>query len=359
MYDIAIIGLGPSGATLARLIGRQYKVLAIDKRDLINEYTGQGAEKCCGGLLAPDAQEMLAKFGLGLPKNVMVGPQLFAVRAIDINQNLECYYQRHYINVDREAFDRWIVSIIPNQVEIKTSATFLRFEELNDHFKITYRMNNKEYTESVKVVIAADGACSKLRRLICPKSINISTYISIQEWFSEPDISPFFSAIFDEEVTDFYSWTIPKNDLLILGTAIKVDDNAKEKMKRLKEKLKPFGFNFNCCEKRHGAFILRPESTNQIYTGNGRIAMLGEAAGFISPSSAEGLSYGFNSAVCLAKALKDGLDDFIPAYNKYSTALKMNILLKNLKSPFMYNKTIRKAIMNAGLKSIQIYSNTQ
>jgi len=32
MYDIAIIGAGPAGATLARLAGKNYKVLLIDKR---------------------------------------------------------------------------------------------------------------------------------------------------------------------------------------------------------------------------------------------------------------------------------------------------------------------------------------
>ena len=34
MYDVAIIGAGPAGATLARLIGNQYKVLLIERRRL-------------------------------------------------------------------------------------------------------------------------------------------------------------------------------------------------------------------------------------------------------------------------------------------------------------------------------------
>ena len=37
MYDIAIIGSGPAGANLARLIGEKYKILLIDKRDLENK----------------------------------------------------------------------------------------------------------------------------------------------------------------------------------------------------------------------------------------------------------------------------------------------------------------------------------
>jgi len=107
MYDIAIIGSGPAGSTLARLIGEKYKVLLIDKRDLENEVTKNHVNKCCGGLLAPDAQKMIAKLGLGLPKEILVDPQLFAVRTIDISNNLERLYQRFYFNMDREKLDRW------------------------------------------------------------------------------------------------------------------------------------------------------------------------------------------------------------------------------------------------------------
>ncbi len=34
MYDVAIIGAGPAGAILARLMGGRYKVLLIEKRQL-------------------------------------------------------------------------------------------------------------------------------------------------------------------------------------------------------------------------------------------------------------------------------------------------------------------------------------
>jgi flavin-dependent dehydrogenase len=95
MYDIAIIGAGPAGATLARLIGDQYKVLLIEKRRLPDQSEGFSAIKCCGGLLAPDAQMMLSKLGLGLPKSVLEDPQLFVVKSIDLRQGLERYYQRH------------------------------------------------------------------------------------------------------------------------------------------------------------------------------------------------------------------------------------------------------------------------
>jgi len=92
MYDIAIIGAGPAGATLARLIGKNYRVLLVDKRPLLETYSKNLLSKCCGGLLAPDAQKMLGFLGLGLPQQVLVEPQLFVVRTIDLCKKIEKYY---------------------------------------------------------------------------------------------------------------------------------------------------------------------------------------------------------------------------------------------------------------------------
>ena len=85
MYDVAIIGGGPAGATLARLIGDRYKVILIEKRQLPDWSENFSSIKCCGGLLAPDAQMMLSKLGLGLPRSVLEEPQLFVVKSIDVS----------------------------------------------------------------------------------------------------------------------------------------------------------------------------------------------------------------------------------------------------------------------------------
>lgn len=141
MYDIAIVGAGPAGANLARLIGDKYKVLIIDKRDLENDNPGQHANKCCGGLLAPDAQKMIAKMGLGIPKDILVDPQLFAVRTIDLTNNLERFYQRFYYNMDREKFDRWMVSLIPDSVEQKFNTNFKSFSPISGGYEVRYIFN--------------------------------------------------------------------------------------------------------------------------------------------------------------------------------------------------------------------------
>ena len=58
--------------------------------------------------------------------------------------------------------------------------------------------------------------------------------------------------------------------------------------------------------------------------------VVGEAAGWISPSSAEGLSYAFRSALMLAEALQTTPHDFEKRYYQKTRALRRNIVLKIL-----------------------------
>lgn len=353
MYDIIIVGGGPAGATLARIIGKRYKVLLLEKRSFAVNKTST-YHKCCGGLIAPDAQLMLAKFCLGIPKSVVLSPQLFAVRTIDIDNSIERYYQRHYINIDREKFDEWLESIIPSEVHIIKDSIYKSFEMTGNMVNVKFHHNGKDYTEKAKLLVGADGAFSQVRKQGFNDCPGPKVYISIQEWFETRQNADYYGAIFDKEITDFYSWTIPKEKYLILGSALKPGKEAAEKFRLLKGKLQKFGFEFNKLVRKEGAYLLRPTRTGQTCTGNSNIALLGEAAGFISPSSAEGLSYAFRSAVALAKALDNGLEGY---YNKYLANLKSlerNIMFKNMKSPAMYNQYLRKVIMKTGVLSIDI-----
>ena len=45
---------------------------------------------------------------MGVPKEVLVDSQLFAVRTIDLTNDRERLYQRFYFNMNRGKFDRWL-----------------------------------------------------------------------------------------------------------------------------------------------------------------------------------------------------------------------------------------------------------
>lgn len=352
MYDIVIIGAGPAGANLARLIGDRYQILLIDKRGFEDESPKKSANKCCGGLLAPDAQKMIAILGLGMPKEVLVHPQLFAVRAIDLTNNVERLYQRFYLNMDREKFDRWLVSILPAGVDKKFSALFQNFVKIPGGYEINYFDNGQERTARTKVIVGADGAFSKLRRSIGKDTNSPETYISIQEWFECSEYIPYFTAIFDEEINDFYSWIIPKENHLLLGSALRPKENPRERFEILKTKLIKLGFPFHHKIKAEGAYLYRPKKVSQFYAGMDDIALVGEAAGAISPSSAEGISYALKSSLYLAQSFEEGLDGFLERYKHKAKDIRLNLWIKNLKSPAMYHPVFRHLIMRSGIQSI-------
>lgn len=355
MYDVAIIGAGPAGSTLAKLIGERYRVLLIDKRRFKRPPESLSSSKCCGGLLAPDAQRMLSKLGLGLPKNVLEEPQLFVVRAIDIQQGLEGYYQRHYINMNREKFDRWLLSMVPASVDIRLGCQLKTFTTENDHVSLTLIHDNKSYVEKTRILVGADGASSKVRAQSLPQHPSPQKYFAIQEWVEADSNLPYFSSFFDPEITDYYCWTIPKGNHMIIGAALRPKAETTHKFKLLKRKLQDHGFQFGKTVWREGAYILRPARIQQLSTGTKGIALLGEAAGWISPSSAEGLSYAFKSALMLAEALRPSPDDFEKRYHQKSRALRRNIFLKNLKALFIFNSRLRKVIMRSGLQGMEVY----
>lgn len=354
MYDVVIIGAGPAGATLAARLDKNLKVLILDKRSLDKQ---EGSIiKCCGGLLAPDAQQMLAHFGRGIPKDILTGPQLFTVRTIDLDNNSERYYQRHYINVDREKLDRWFNTFIPDEVERVYDAHFKNFKKQKEGYVIKYTQYGKVYEIEAHMIVGADGAFSTVRKQLEKHNPhkNPEVYASIEEWFKVSQVTPYFTTIFDREVTDFYSWTIPKEDYLILGSAIPKGEETNNKFNLLKSKLRKRGYELEECSRRQGAIINRPMHLNQISIGKDNVFLIGEAAGFISPSSAEGFSYAFRSSLALAKSLNSRGGDIQKAYHHHLKKLYGNILLKNLKAPFMYNTLLRKIVMSTGVLSMDI-----
>ena len=344
MYDIAIIGAGPAGTTLARLLPKRYKILLVDKTK----------PSCCGGLLAPDAQKMIARFGYVLPNEVLCGPQLFSVRVIDFDNHLERFYQRHYINVDRQRFDNWLLSLVPPHVHVRQHCSFLTAEKSSNGYELTLKENGNEFKEHAKILVGAEGAFSQVRRTFFPNATHLKSYLAIQEWFHVETHLPYYGAFFDREITDFYGWTISKESSLLVGIALDVSRSSKELFERFKEKLRGKGFTLDHSHRLESAQILRPMKSSAVNSGNDTIFLIGEAAGLISPSSAEGISYAMKSAENLADALQESCEGADLRYHKNLRGLLWNLFFKNLKSPTMYTPCIRKGCLGSGLLALDI-----
>lgn len=348
--DVVIIGAGPAGANLARLLAKHFSVMVIEARDITHPAPYDPVRKACGGLLAPDAQRMLARLNLGIPKEVLVDPQLFGVNVIDLNHRLTQVYQRFYFNIDREKFDRCLVSLIPSSVMILPKTQFVRFEKTEEGIRVFYRQHGLEKSVISRYLVGADGANSQVRRQLQPR-FSPKRYIAIQEWVKTDVPSTTFGAIFDPQLTDFYGWVIPKDQVLVLGIALQPGPDAQQKFATFKARLIDHGYRFGQRIRSEGAFILRP-SLKDVYAGKDTILLIGEAAGAISPSSAEGISYALKTSLMAATALLEHENAVLKHYERSLWSIRFNIVFKQLKSPFMYWPFLRQLALNSGIKRL-------
>ncbi|MEJ2155726.1 MAG: FAD-binding protein [Desulfobacteraceae bacterium] len=304
--------------------------------------------------MAPDAQKMLTKLSLGLPLQLLSGPQLFSVRAIDLDNHIERCYQRHYINMDRNKFDSWLMNQVPPDVDRLFGHRLKYIENTRRRYFLQLKNISASRSITAKIIVGADGAFSKVRRAISKTWPHPQRYVAVQQWhhiMKQPE--PCFYAIFDSKVTDFYSWIIQKENSLVLGSAMRPKDDVREKFESLKQKMASFGIDLSSPYKKKGAYLLRPQKLSDLNPGKEGMALVGEAAGFISPSSAEGLSYALQSAVLLAESIKRDPGGFMGYYRRKIRRLQCNLTLKSLKSRLMYHRMARGIIMKSGIFSIE------
>jgi len=96
--------------------------------------------------------------------------------------------------------------------------------------------------------------------------------------------------------------------------------------------------------------VYRPRHLHHLCLGAQDVFLVGEAAGFISPSSMEGISFALRSAEALAQALKTA--DPQAAYRKATRDLMLKVLGKSLKCPFMYVPWLRRRVMRSELTAL-------
>ncbi len=334
IYDVFVIGLGPAGANFCSFIDKDYDVIAVDDRHFAdgNFIT----TKCCGGMLNEDAKKALSEQGLSIGADVLTSPQSFVVKTFDSNIELAKAYRKSYLNIDRDKFDAFIVKQIGKHVDLRFATKFRSYSFENNLFTIKISSGGKtEFIKARHLVDASGSASSVIKKCFKSKFLP-ARYTAYQRWYKGGNLPNYMLATFDKTITDYYGWGIPKEDGYILGLASNYKGNLNIGFDVMVSNLARFGLEFKDDFKREGSIILRPNKNSQIHLTCGKISFIGEAAGLISTSSSEGISYALRSGRYLAQAMNQNIKDYPRIYEKKVLKLRKMLFVRRLKSPVMY-----------------------
>ena len=299
MYDVFVVGGGPSGATAAEDLARAGKSVALLDR--------AGRIKPCGGAIPPRA---IKDFGID---DAQIVAKITTARMISpTGRMVDIPIENGYVGmVDREHFDEYLRDRAGKAGAERLTGTYLRIERDGAGTHVVWRdkATGVEKRSATKLVIGADGARSVVARAEVPGGDKIPYVIAYHEIIKAPEPSPDYDpdrcdVIYDGRISpDFYGWVFPHGGQASVGMGTGLDGVD---LKKATADLRATS-GLTECEtiRKEGAPIpLRPMDR----WDNGRdVVLAGDAAGVVAPSSGEGIFYAMAGGRVAATAAQAAL----------------------------------------------------
>lgn len=329
-YDTIVAGAGPAGVMAALHAAERGPVLLVDSASLPRD-------KSCGGMLHEFTQEFLAPFG-GIPDDIILSPNHVNFRYVDWDRRIRKPTGLRFVNVDRAGFDGWLVSLLPPGVEVLGGCGVYSFEQDADGVTVTLKTANGPLIVGCENLIGADGARSTVRRSL---GIGAATsYVTLQDYVElRGELPLYFDCIYMRDIGDCfaYAYVVPKGDRAIVGSVFY------PKTKRPWEKqdlalgiLRSAIPELGDSVKREACAALYLRSADDVVPGRGRVLLAGEAGGFMSPTSGEGISYALRSGLAAGRAVGGNRPDAaLETYRRGVAAMNADIRRRLRWLPFM------------------------
>lgn len=332
--DTVVVGSGPAGVMAARHAAARGDVLLVESVALPRD-------KSCGGMLNEYTQRFLSDFAT-LPDDMFLEPRWVNFRFHDWDRSIRKPTELRFANVDRRRFDDWLLSLLPDNVVVRDQTTFQGFTQDDEGVAVTLKTDDgAEHVVRCRNLIGCDGPRSAVRRAIGAGTV--STYVTLQDFCTvEGHIEPYFDCIYLRDVGDSfgYAYVVQKSDVAIVGSVFYPKTRKPgEKHDQVLDLLRG-SLALGTSVKREAWVALSVRDKRDVVRGAGRVLLAGEAGGFMSPTSGEGISYALNTGRLAGTAVAENAPaDALPAYEDATRHIAWNIARKLKWLPFMESST--------------------
>ena len=370
LYDVLIIGAGPSGSNAAisyKNLNPNLKVGLIDKSIFPRD-------KSCGDAIGPGVISALKRFNnqhILDNEPQVVSTTLYGPENIGIQNYIPEVKNKDdsivYV-IPRIDLDNRILNLAKDlDVDVFEGYSFVSFEKDSDNKLVVEIKNGDNITKlGAKILVGADGANSRVR-----KQLNVNTNsdwhkaIAIRAYIDSPN----YLEIFKERTLMFeinvsaekgYAWAFPsKGKLLNIGIGVPLNIFKKEKLD-INVLLQDFITQLtnrgvvveNIRDEK--SYLLPFASSRPKFKNDINVALIGDASSMINPMSGEGIFYGMEAGYLLAKNtynlvdspdLTKGIADYEKAFSKRFRKHYLSCALARLllQSPFMTKRLLKVA----------------
>jgi len=294
MFDVAVVGSGPAGATAARELAARGLRVALLERETLPRY------KTCGGGLVSRAVELLPADVQGVIERNCVTAEL---HLLDRDMHFRAARTPAFISMTmRDRLDHTLATAaVVSGAELRAPC---RVTGLH-HERAGIRLDTDRGVVSASFVIAADGAGSDVARLAgWTDGRHLIPALEYEVQVDRATLDRFAGTPrFDVGLVPYgYAWVFPKAAHLSVGvlTAHRGPINLH---RHLEEYLRAIRLVPRAM-RRHGFVIpVRPRAGP---LARGRVLLTGDAAGLADPLTAEGISPAARSGRLAARAIQEG-----------------------------------------------------